>query len=222
MLPDNSSACGRAKLLRGGGRLAALRESGALDAAKPDGASFLSLKAQEAYAFLLSVEGHCGFADRAKHLLWMGPALFQQESFCAEYYLLAAVPWVHYVPVSYDLESLPAAAAWARANPADVQTIAANGRTFAARWLTSDAVVAYYGALVAEMANLTTFDVAPRPGDGFVDARDYLSNWRAAADRKAAAEKKAAVEKAVPLAKSAPVEMSAVKRAWLAVASAFG
>ena len=185
---DNAShPCGRGALFRGplAGRL---RAAGLLDAMKTDvAANRIPLEAQAEYAYLLSVEGHCGFADRAKHIFWTGSTLFHQESFCEEYYVLAATPWVHYVPVAYDYANLEAAIAWAKAHKSDVENIARNARAFASAWLSSTGILAYFSALLAEIADLTRYDVRTllkSPDDGgfprdgfrgrFVKAGAYL------------------------------------------------
>ena len=190
-LDDVRPPCGRGALFRGA-LAGELKRDGLLDARKSDGGGgHVSMQDQDGYAYLLSVEGHCGFADRDKHVFWMGSTLFHQESFCEEYYVLAATPWVHYVPVAYDYHNLRAAVAWANAHPRDVATIAANARDFAATWLTSTGIVAYFRALLLEIANATRYDVAARLGDGsgFVPAAAYLKPDRGKPGTKGAKQK---------------------------------
>ena len=188
-----TAASAEARMRRLAAHLAGeLKRDGLLDARKSDGGGgHVSMQDQDGYAYLLSVEGHCGFADRDKHVFWMGPTLFHQESFCEEYYVLAATPWVHYVPVAYDYHNLRAAVAWANAHPRDVATIAANARDFAATWLTSTGIVAYFRALLLEIANATRYDVAARLGDGsgFVPAAAYLKPDRGKPGAKGAKQK---------------------------------
>ena len=149
-----------------------VRTAGWLDAHR----NHIPLAQQAGYGGLLSAEGHCGFADRGKHILWLGTTLFHQESFCAEYYMIAARPWVHYVPVSYTFDSLEAAIGWARDHPKDVARIRENARYFAGVWLSAAGVLAYFEALLAEIAGLVRYDVAALVRrEAFVKANAYLA-----------------------------------------------
>ena len=171
---DGAAVCGRSLLFRGAGT-ERIRAAGWLDARR----NHIPLAQQAGYGGLLSAEGHCGFADRDKHILWLGPTLFHQESFCAEYYMIAARPWVHYVPVSYTFESLEAAIRWARDHPKDVATIRENALDFAGAWLSAAGVLAYFEALLAEIAGLVRYDVAALVRrEAFVKADAYLATHR--------------------------------------------
>jgi hypothetical protein len=168
---DGAGVCGRSLLFRGAGT-EQVRAAGWLDARRNQ----IPLAQQAGYGGLLSAEGHCGFADRGKHIFWLGPTFFHQESFCAEYYMIAALPWVHYVPVSYTFDSLEAAIGWARDHPKDVATIRENARDFAAAWLSAAGVLAYFEALLAEIAGLVRYDVAALVRrEAFVKADTYLA-----------------------------------------------
>ena len=168
---DGAGVCGRSLLFRGAGT-ERVRTTGWLDARR----NHIPLAQQAGYGGLLSAEGHCGFADRGKHILWLGPTLFHQESFCAEYYMIAARPWIHYVPVSYTFDSLEAGIRWARDHPKDVARIRENARDFATAWLSAAGVLAYFEALLAEIAGLVRYDVAALVRrEAFVTADAYLA-----------------------------------------------
>ena len=94
----NGDRCGRRKLMK-----VAAANQDVFDVLPGD---YIPLQVQEKYTVSLVVEGHCGWSDRTKYLAFMDNVVVKQRSFCREWYEDGMVPWVHYVPVDYLLETM--------------------------------------------------------------------------------------------------------------------
>merc|ERR1712154_260056 len=64
----------------------------------------------------------------------------------------ALQPWVHFVPISFDLSDLASHLAWLREHEAEAEMIADAGHSFAQQHLTYEAVLLYVGRLVQRYA----------------------------------------------------------------------
>lgn len=79
----------------------------------------------------------------------LGPALhsqscvFLQEQRAPQWFYPFLEPWVHYVPVKFDLVDLIEKIQWARNNDDKCRRIALNGRDFARKWFTAEAQLDY-------------------------------------------------------------------------------
>lgn len=139
----------------------------------------LPMQQQEAYRYVLNVEGNCGWADRLHILAFMGVVVLHQETMCKEWYNLAMQPWVHYVPVDYYFDSLPHALSWAENHEADALRIVDNMNALASSLLSSAGIRAYTRHLVRAYAPALNYTVRRRPGAEA--AEEYLSRQRGAA-----------------------------------------
>ena len=106
------------------------------------------------YRHALVMENFCGWNAQLKSFLWLNIGVLMQETFCAEYFTRGLEPWVHYIPVDYDLKNLAAAARWARANPRVVTRIVGNAHRFAEAVLTRGAMERYFERLAVAYAAL--------------------------------------------------------------------
>ena len=130
---------------------------------------YVPLLQQEEYRYQIIAEGHCGWSDRLRLALFMGPLLLMQESSCREFYGLGLEPWVHYVPVADNLQDLRERVEWARAHEADAEAIAARAQALAAR-LHLHEISCFWWQLLANLAALQDFE--PRTAEsGFTRYR---------------------------------------------------
>uniref|UniRef100_A0A6S8BPF8 Glycosyl transferase CAP10 domain-containing protein n=1 Tax=Aureoumbra lagunensis TaxID=44058 RepID=A0A6S8BPF8_9STRA len=103
----------------------------------------IPLLAQEVYRYQIYAEGHCGWSDRLKFLLFMGSAIFFQETFCREFYAYGLEPWVHYLPIAYHFDNLAKIHEWAQSHPSAVLRIIHNMHTYAYTILNQAAIHSY-------------------------------------------------------------------------------
>jgi hypothetical protein len=86
------------------------------------GADRLSMAEQEdLFKYIISVEGHGGWADRLYELLLYDVGLIVQEHPCKEWYEEMFFPFQHYIPVANDFSNLLGRIQWAERHPHAVQ-----------------------------------------------------------------------------------------------------
>ena len=124
---------------------------------------FVPLGAQDEYRYAIYAEGHCGWSDRLRFMLFMGAALFLQETNCREYYGLKLEPWVHYVPLDHDFHALEAAYDWAAAHEADVLAMVDNMHAYAEHVVSAAAVRAYAAHVLRHLGGALDYAPARRP-----------------------------------------------------------
>lgn len=94
------------------------------------------------FRYTLVVDGNTA-AHRLKYLLRAGVVVFLQHSVFYEFYHFLLQPYVHYVPVSSNLENLVEQVHWANAHPAEIEAISRNARELAERYLTYENHLCY-------------------------------------------------------------------------------
>ena len=118
----------------------------------------IPMSEQEAYKYILYVEGHSGWANRMAILLGMGNAVIRQLNRpMEESYTAGLEPWVHYIPTDHLFNSLPSVVRWAQANDRAVRQISANADAYARAVLPPAAQRRYLRTLLREYANRLTF-----------------------------------------------------------------
>lgn len=104
------------------------------------------------YKYQIAIEGNSA-ADRLSWQLFMGALVLipdQPWQLMAPMHLLQ--PWVHFVPVSYDLSDLVDRLLWLIAHDAEAKSIAQNGLAFAHRHLTCDDYIHYVDRMLRTYA----------------------------------------------------------------------
>lgn len=121
---------------------------------------------QEAYKYVIYVEGNYGWANRLKTLLAMGNALIMQENSAGakEWYALDLKPWVHYIPVDHLFNHIPEVMAWGQHNDGSVQQISANADAYARAILSPASFAMHLDVMLSEYSKLIRFDVELEPG----------------------------------------------------------
>ena len=79
-------------------------------------------------------ENNTAFTERFPKLLTSGTLVFKSTKY-REWYSERIEPWVHYIPVKYDLSDLPEKVAWADTHPNLVEGIVENSRRVVERHL---------------------------------------------------------------------------------------
>ena len=81
----------------------------------PNG-SRMDLNKSERFKFHLCVEGEGLYADRLPRMFFSGSVLFYQQypGRCGDWFMLAAEPWVHYIPVDSQFRGLDEVVRWAQ------------------------------------------------------------------------------------------------------------
>jgi hypothetical protein len=113
----------------------------------------LHAEAFVAYKYLISVDGVGAAWKRVATILASGSVLLLHHRW-TQFFNPALTPWVHYVPLEYDLSDLLERYEWLEAHPAQAQAIAENGRRVARAVLRPAALETYFAAVVNECGAL--------------------------------------------------------------------
>jgi hypothetical protein len=105
------------------------------------------------YKYVISVDG-VSAAWRVTGLLASGALLIKQESPYFEHYYPLMKPWVHYVPVRFDLQDLVQKVQWAMAHDAEVQVIIANALRLSRTRLRQEDAQCYMWRALRSLADL--------------------------------------------------------------------
>ena len=104
---------------------------------------YVSLPDHAQYKYLIDAPG-TGYSARIKLLMFSNRPLFIIERNDVEYFMKDLKPFVHYIPVRYDLSDLDEKYRWAEENYEEAQKIAQNALEYAKNNLkTKDAVLKY-------------------------------------------------------------------------------
>ncbi len=128
----------------------------------------MSWKQQLLYRFLISVDGNGATCSRVAISLHSNSVLLKYDSEDLLYYFHGLQPWLHYIPISreQDVEHAFDVEHWA---PGVMESVAAQGKAFAARFLTRSAGEAYMAQLLQLYARC------------FTDAQQPVAEMRQAA-----------------------------------------
>lgn len=124
----------------------------------------LDMPGHEAYRYVMYLHGECHWANRLRRLLFMGMALMKQEGMCEEFYGMRLKPWVHYIPVDYNLRNMTAAVRWALSNEREVRKMIRRTQAYAEAFDTSNFAVEYTYHLLRRYAGMLGYKVEAREG----------------------------------------------------------
>ena len=124
--------------------------------------------------FGLVVENACGWSVQTKLLMWTRLPLLVQESFCNEFFQLAMVPWVHYIPVDFYLETLERTLDWANSHLDEVDVIAANARAFSDQALTLPKIEKYFERLLLRYSKLARYTPSRAIDAASINGTDFF------------------------------------------------
>ncbi len=115
----------------------------------------LPAEAFVAYKYLVSVDGVGAAWKRVATILASGSVLLLHHRW-TQFFNPALKPWVHYVPLKYDLSDLVERYEWLEAHPAQAQAVAENGLRVARAVLHPAALETYFAAVVNQCGALHT------------------------------------------------------------------
>jgi hypothetical protein len=122
-------------------------------------ASYMPWQEQLSRRFVISMDGNGATCSRVAIALKSNSVLLKYKSEDLLYYFRHLQPWLHYVPVDRDSD-IDAILDMEQASPGLFESIAENGRQFAAAYLSRDAVFAYAVELFTTYAQCFTNAVA--------------------------------------------------------------
>jgi hypothetical protein len=179
------SECGRRKLLLIGAYHADAMD---FDFASAESSNYIPLQEQSKYSANVVVEGHCGWSDRLRYMLIMDTVAVKQMSFCGEWFEALLEPWVHFVPVSYMLDTLPSALNFVLGNDQNkkktrekntearaeyLENMKKNARAFASDALSVEGI-GQYVVEVLRHYNEAFLSEKGRSGEGGEKAEDHI------------------------------------------------
>jgi hypothetical protein len=94
------------------------------------------------FRYIVAVSGN-SYSGLLKEALWSNSCVLRQDSHAGEWYERFLEPWVHYVPVEFDLSDLFEKIEWAISHDDECRKIAENGHTFAFDNFREESVDAY-------------------------------------------------------------------------------
>lgn len=124
-------------------------------------ANKLSLQDQSNYKYILTLEGHVA-AYRLSYELSTESVILLANSRWKMWYYKFLKPYVHYVPVSENLEDLVEKIEWCRNNDAECEKIALNAKKFYDTYLGTRGVLDFLQKQLWELSSLTgVYDYLP-------------------------------------------------------------
>eukprot|EP00656_Telonema_subtile_P042116 TRINITY_DN4756_c0_g2_i3.p1 TRINITY_DN4756_c0_g2~~TRINITY_DN4756_c0_g2_i3.p1 ORF type:complete len:459 (+),score=106.57 TRINITY_DN4756_c0_g2_i3:133-1509(+) len=105
------------------------------------------------FKYVLSVDG-VSAAWRVSRLLTTGSALLLQDSPYFEHYYALMEPWVHYVPMRFDLQDMVSKARWMHTHEAEAKVIAQNALQLARTALRPEDMLCYCWRALRSLGSL--------------------------------------------------------------------
>ena len=113
-----------------------------------------SISSQIKYKYQMLIDGNSAAYSRAYWQLFSNSVIFKQESNEIQWYSKGLQPYIHYVPVDYDLNDVIEKIHWAMLNEHQIQLISQNARNFAYNNLSYSKIIQYLQLLLIEYAAL--------------------------------------------------------------------
>ena len=92
--------------------------------------NFMSVDAQMSYRYQLSIDGATATWSRVLWILATNTLLLKQDSRKVQWFYGALKPYEHFVPISMDLDKLPATYSWLQNNQGQAKEMVQKGRAF--------------------------------------------------------------------------------------------
>ncbi|OCT91429.1 hypothetical protein XELAEV_18014483mg [Xenopus laevis] len=124
------------------------------------------------YKYLFNFRGVAA-SFRLKHLFLCGSLVFHVGDNWLEFFYNCLEPWVHYVPVSPDLEDLRELLQFVNENDEEVKKIAERGHKFIRQFLRMEDVSQYWGSLLTQYSQLLQYRVRKRKDYREVTVRSH-------------------------------------------------
>ena len=124
-------------------------------------ADFKTMEEQSKYKYILHISGHVS-AFRLSMELAMKSVILMVESEWKLWYSDMLKPYVHYVPVAWDLSNLNEIIRWCKENDEQCKKIAENARIFYDKFLSRDSILDYMQKLIIDSASLMNAPPYPK------------------------------------------------------------
>jgi hypothetical protein len=129
------------------------------------GAGRLSMTEQEdLFKYIISAEGHGGWADRLYELLLYDVGLIVQEHPCKEWNEEMFFPFQHYIPVANDFSNLLGRIQWAERHPHAVQDMIRSRLVQAKHVLSRKGITTFSAVMWTLYAELQRYPIGRRDG----------------------------------------------------------
>lgn len=125
----------------------------------------LSMAEQEnLFKYIISAEGHGGWADRLYELLLYDVGLIVQQHPCKEWYEEMFFPWQHFIPVANNFSNLLGRIEWAEHHPHAVEDMARSRIARAKHVLSKEGIITFSTVLWTLYADLQMYPIVRREG----------------------------------------------------------
>ena len=119
---------------------------------------------EDLYKYIVSAEGHGGWADRLYELLLYDVGLIVQEHPCKEWYEEMFFPFQHYIPVANDFSNLLGRIQWAERHPHAVQDMIRSRLVQAKHVLSRKGITTFSAVMWTAYAELQRYPIGRRDG----------------------------------------------------------
>ncbi|MFS8563824.1 MAG: glycosyltransferase family 90 protein [Rhabdochlamydiaceae bacterium] len=124
------------------------------DLLSPYTGTFVSVIDHLRYKYQILIDGNTCTYSRAYWQLFSDCLIFKQTSPNIQWYYCCLSPYVHYIPLAYDLSDLKEKIEWARIHDAEAQQIVASANDFAQKNLKKEDVYFYLLLLLQKYGEL--------------------------------------------------------------------
>jgi hypothetical protein len=128
---------------------------------------------EDLFKYIISVEGHGGWADRLSDLMLLDVGLMVQEHPCLEWYEYLFKPFVHYIPVSNNFDNIVSRIQWAERHPLTVHKMTEDRKALASRVLRQRGLITFTAVLLTMFGRLFKYSVEPVKGSRELTYEEY-------------------------------------------------
>lgn len=125
----------------------------------------LSMERQEdMFKYIISAEGHGGWADRLFELMFYDVGVIVQEHPCKEWFEDMFFPFQHYIPVSNDFSNVLGRISWAERHPNQIENMIRSKINRAKRILSRRGIITFSTLMWTRYAEIQQYPIIRRNG----------------------------------------------------------
>jgi hypothetical protein len=109
------------------------------------------------YKYVIVVDGNAAPSSRFLQLLFSRSVILKQSSPDSEFYYSALEPWLHYLPVSFDMTDILSVIKWAQANDKHMEIMAERTYQWARAHIRNDVVGCHLSSLLGKYASMMSY-----------------------------------------------------------------
>lgn len=114
--------------------------------------SFISMAEHSKYKYLIDLDGNCASAPRCCLLMFSNSVLFKHITHSKQWWYKTLKPFIHYIPVAWDLSDIFCQLNWAIQHDEECKTIAENASNLAESVLSEHMTFLYFYHLIQTYA----------------------------------------------------------------------